>query len=238
MPAAPPQPRRTVAIIVLDRVLAVAGSVRRAAIGWGDGPAVVRLAVIAGLVVLVATAAAVMVVLRTPERLAPVALDPPSKVAVPPAPPADGAGVQAEPPAARPTAPRPSTAATSSAAPSGSGPTGTPPATVALGAEFAIEERALLSYGAAVTVRNPGRSRVTDWILVVTLPRESLEVTSVSGARASRDGATWTFVPDGAGGAVPAGGSVRVTFRVTGAPLSSSPTACTIDGTPCAGLPD
>ncbi|MFI7492356.1 cellulose binding domain-containing protein [Micromonospora echinaurantiaca] len=236
MPAAPPQPRRTVAIIVLDRIMAAVASVRHVATGRADGATVARLALLAAGAVLVATAVAVVVVLRTPERLAPVALDPPRAVAVPTGAPAGGSGVQAEPPSSRPTSARPSTA-TSSAAPATSGSTATPPATgAALGAEFAIEERALLSYGAAVTIRNPGPGRATDWTLVVTLPRESLEVTAVSGARASRDGATWSFVPDGAGAAVPADGSVRVTFRVTGSPVSAGPTACTIDGTPCTGL--
>lgn len=236
MPAAPPQPRRTVAIIVLDRIMAAAASVRHAATGRADGATVARLALVAAVAVLVVTAVAVVVVVRTPERLAPVALDPPPAVAVPTGLPAGGAGVQAEPPSSRPTSARPSGAASASA-PATSASAATPPAAgAALGAEFAIEERALLSYGAAVTIRNPGPGRVTGWTLVVTLPRESLEVTSVSGARASQDGATWSFVPDGAGGAVPADGSVRVTFRVTGSPVSAGPTACTIDGTPCAGL--
>ncbi|MDO3703019.1 cellulose binding domain-containing protein [Micromonospora sp. C28SCA-DRY-2] len=236
MPAAPPQPRRTVAIIVLDRITAAAGSVRRVATGRADGPTVARLALLAALAVLVATAVAVVVVLRTPERLAPVALDPPPAVAVPTGSPAGGVGVQAEPPSSRPTSGRPSPAASSAAPPTSASPAAPPATGAALGAEFAIEERALLSYGAAVTIRNPGPGRVTDWTLAVTLPRESLEVTSVSGARVTRDGATWTFVPDGAGGAVPGGGSVRVGFRVTGSPVSARPTACTIDGTPCAGL--
>ncbi|MBM0256622.1 cellulose binding domain-containing protein [Micromonospora sp. 4G55] len=105
-------------------------------------------------------------------------------------------------------------------------------------AAFAIEERALLSYGADVTISNAGRTRVTNWTLVITLPRESLEISSVSGARVTRAGATWTFVPDETTAEVAAGSSVLVSFRVSGAPISSTPTACTIDGAACTGLPD
>ncbi|MGY0005495.1 cellulose binding domain-containing protein, partial [Micromonospora sp. I033] len=103
--------------------------------------------------------------------------------------------------------------------------------------DFAVEESALLSYGAAVTISNPGPAAAADWTLVVVLPRESLQVTSVTGARTSRDGARWTFVPDGDTGRVPGGGTARVTFRVNGAAISATPTACTIDGVACTGLP-
>ncbi|TDC25733.1 hypothetical protein E1211_30705, partial [Micromonospora sp. 15K316] len=111
------------------------------------------------------------------------------------------------------------------------------PAPTPLRAEFSIDESALLSYRAAVTISNPGAAPAPDWTLVVRLPRESLKVTAVTGARATRDGATWTFVPDG-GGQVPGRGSVQVTFRVAGALVSAAPTACTIDDVACTGLPD
>ncbi|WP_255544933.1 cellulose binding domain-containing protein [Micromonospora parastrephiae] len=96
----------------------------------------------------------------------------------------------------------------------------------------------MLSYGASVTITNPGQVPVPQWTLAVTLPRESLRVSQVEGARAVQDGAVWTFVPDGSAGQVPGGASVRVTFRVNGAPVGAAPTACTIDGTTCTGMPD
>lgn len=250
MRASPPQPRRTVPIIVLDRVVAVAGSVRRALTGRGDGFRVAWVAAIASLAVLVVTAIPVIRVLRTPEHLAPVALDPPpgadlprtpevvkpgvqARTAVPSPPEAAGPTTTGAPPVAPPAPPvAPPTANGSSSAATA------PAAPAALRADFAVENAALLSYGAGVTISNDGRTQVTGWRLVITLPRESLEVTSVTGARATHEGATWTFVPDGTTGQVPGDSSVRVTFRVDGAPTSSTPTACTIDGAACAGVPE
>ncbi|RLQ00384.1 cellulose binding domain-containing protein, partial [Micromonospora sp. CV4] len=112
------------------------------------------------------------------------------------------------------------------------------PTPAALGADFAIAEKSLLSYGAAVTISNPGPVPVAQWKLVVTLPRESLRVSSVQGAQASHDGAVWTFVPDGSAGPVSGDAPVRVTFRVNGSAGSSAPTACSIDEVACTGLSD
>ncbi|WP_346535373.1 cellulose binding domain-containing protein [Micromonospora sp. DPT] len=248
MPSSPPQPRRTVAVILLDRTVALAGHARRAIGGLGASSRRTRVLLAASLVVLVATTASVVLVLRTPERLAPVALDPPPDVALATDPAVGGPDPQARPAASSPAATRRTTAAdppVGAAAPQATTPSAHTPSAAAgssippaLGAAFAIEERALLSYGADVTISNGGRTRVTNWTLVITLPRESLEVSSVSGARATRAGATWTFVPDETTAEVAAGSSVRVTFRVSGAPISSTPTACTIDGAACTGLPD
>ncbi|GAA2642432.1 hypothetical protein GCM10010399_90460 [Dactylosporangium fulvum] len=53
----------------------------------------------------------------------------------------------------------------------------------------------------------------------------------------TRDGAVWTFVPDSASRRPAGGRSVTVSFRVNGAALlDMTPTACTIDGRPCAGV--
>ncbi|SCF35182.1 Cellulose binding domain-containing protein [Micromonospora purpureochromogenes] len=248
MPSSPPQPRRTVAVILLDRIVALAGHVRRAIGGLGASSRRTRVLLAASLVVLVATAASVVLVLRTPERLAPVALDPPPDVALPTDPAVGGPDPQARPAASSPAAARRTTAAAgppvAAAAPPATAPSARTPSAAgssspaALRAAFAIEERALFSYGADVTISNAGRTRVTNWTLVITLPRESLEVSSVTGARATREGAIWTFVPDGTTAEVAAESSVQVTFRVSGAPISSTPTACTIDGAACTGLPD
>ncbi|MEU7588636.1 cellulose binding domain-containing protein [Micromonospora sp. NPDC049230] len=244
MPATPPQPRRTVAIILLDRLVAFATAARRVLTGRDDVSRATWLAVIAVLGVLVVTAVLVAGVLRTPEKLTPVTLDPPLSVdreSTPPPgtpraqarPAATSPAVPAPPPAASATAVPPTAGASTSPAPTGSTATATPAALVA---DFAIEDTALLSYGAAVTISNPGSAPAPQWTLVVTLPRESLRVSAVEGARATRDGAVWTFVPDGTAGQVPGSASARVTFRVNGAPAGAAPEACTIDGAACTGL--
>ncbi|MFE9959386.1 cellulose binding domain-containing protein [Micromonospora sp. NPDC005299] len=247
MPAPPSPPRRTLPIILLDGLVAAVGAVRRAVIGRRDGSRLAYVAIAASLGVLLATAYSIVTVLSTPERLTPVAVGPGGAVpATDPVvtgtpdeqPESTDATPRTSPPpvsTAAPAAPAPPATLPSTGAPSATTPA--PPAPVPLGAAFTVEENALLSYGAAVTIDNPGPTPAATWTLVVVLPRESLRVTSVTGARASRDGATWTFVPEGDAGRVPGRGTVRVTFRVDGAALSSTPTACTIDGAACTGLP-
>lgn len=247
MPAPPSQPRRTVAIILLDGIVALARAVWRALAGRGDGARLAQVAIIASVGVLLATAYSVVAVLRTPERLTPVAVGPAPEPATADAPVTGTPGAQPGWATATPSAPThdASTAASPVAAPpatrasaggrSASAPASPTPA--ALRAEFAVEDSALLSYGAAVTISNPGTAGVPGWKLVIVLPRESLEVGSVSGARASRDGTTWTFTPDEGTRTVPGHGSVRVTFRVNGAAISATPESCTIDGAACTGLP-
>ncbi|MEU1588346.1 cellulose binding domain-containing protein [Micromonospora sp. NPDC005710] len=243
MPATPPQPRRTVAIILLDRVVALVAAGRRVLTGREDISRSTWVAVIAALGVLVATAVSVVGVLRTPEKLTPVTLDPPPSVEQVGASPSGTPRAQARPavtspavpadPPASPTAVPPAVASSSPPTPTGVTAEPTP---AALGADFAITDNALLSYGATVTINNPGSVPARGWTLVVTLPRESLGISGVEGARASRDGAVWTFVPDGDTGQVPASASVPVTFRVNGSLTGSAPKACTIDGAACSGL--
>ncbi|MEV0807822.1 cellulose binding domain-containing protein [Micromonospora sp. NPDC050200] len=233
-------------IIVLDRIVAVAGYARRTLTGLGRLSWLARVAVIAVLTVLVATAVSAVLVLRTPERLAPVALDPPPEADLPTTAGFGGPGSEARPAASSP--PETTPTATGSAPPGAlpvappatHGPSAaTAPTTPAmLRATFAIEEPALLSYGASVTISNAGQTEAMHWQLIITLPRESLDITSITGARATRAGATWTFVPDESTGQIPGDASVRVTFRVSGASINSAPKACTIDGAACAGLPD
>ncbi|MFE9652717.1 cellulose binding domain-containing protein [Micromonospora sp. NPDC006431] len=243
MPAPPSQPRRTTAIILLDWIVATARAARRALAGRGNGSRLAQVAGVAALGVLLATAYSAVTVLRTPDRLTPVAVEPPPDLVVPEAP-ATGPGRQPESASATPRASTHSATTAPTAAPPAApppagapSPTTLPPAPAALRADFAVEDNALLSYGATVTITNPGTAGATDWQLVIVLPRESLEVGSVTGARASRDGATWTFTPDGDTATVPGRGSVRVTFRVSGAAISATPRACTIDGAACIGLP-
>ncbi|MDG4810692.1 cellulose binding domain-containing protein [Micromonospora sp. WMMD1120] len=229
------------AIILLDRVVAFATTVRRVLTGREDVSRAAWVAVIAALGVLVATVMSVVGVLRTPEKLTPVTLDPaPSVDQVGSSP--DTPRAQARPALTSPTEPVPPPAPSASVAPTTGAstrpaPTGTTvaPTPAALRADFAVTDNALLSYGAAVTLSNPGEVPVPQWTLVVTLPRESLRITGVQGAQASHDGAVWTFVPDAA--PVPASASTRVTFRVNGSLTGAAPTGCAIDGAACAGLP-
>ncbi|WP_435207610.1 cellulose binding domain-containing protein [Micromonospora sp. bgisy143] len=244
MPATPPQPRRTVAIILLDRIVAAAAAVRRVVTGQADVSRATWVAVVAALGVVVATVVSIVGVVRTPEQLAPVTLDAPPSVDQLGTPGPGTPRGQARPAATSPTgagspsasaAPPPAEPSTSAPAVT---PSSAPPTPAALAAAFAIEDKALLSYGATVTISNPGSVPATGWTLAVTLPRESLRVSAVEGARATQDGAVWTFVPDGSAGQVPGGASTRVTFRVNGAAVGATPTACTIDGVACGGLAD
>ncbi|OKI42333.1 cellulose binding domain-containing protein [Micromonospora sp. CB01531] len=245
MPAPPSQPRRTAAIILLDGIVATARAARRTLASRGNGSRLAQVAGVAALGVLLATAYSAVTVLRTPDRLTPVAVEPPPDLVAPAAPATGTPGRQPESVSATPrasthsatTAPTATPPAAPPPAGAPSAPTTPPPAPAALRADFAVEDNALLSYGARVTITNPGTAGATDWQLVIVLPRESLEVGSVTGARASRDGATWTFTPDGSNATVPGRGSIRVTFRVSGAAISATPRACTIDGAACTGLP-
>ncbi|WCN79323.1 cellulose binding domain-containing protein [Micromonospora sp. LH3U1] len=234
------------AIILLDRIVAFGTAARRVITGRDDVSRATWVAVIAALGVLVATAVSVVGVLRTPEKLTPVTLDPPSSVEQVGTPPAGSPRAQAQPAVTSPAVPAPPPAASTTSVPPTAvasvrpTPTGSTASTtpVALNADFAIADNALLSYGAAVTISNPGAVSVPQWTLVVTLSRESLGVSAVEGARASRDGAVWTFVPDGSAAQVPANASIRVTFRVNGSLAGAAPKACTIDGAACTGLPN
>ncbi|TDC21850.1 hypothetical protein E1211_31865, partial [Micromonospora sp. 15K316] len=75
------------AIIVLDRIVALARSIPRTATGRSTGSRAARIAALAVLTVLAATAVPVVLMLRAPEQLAPVALDPPPETG--PATPAE-----------------------------------------------------------------------------------------------------------------------------------------------------
>jgi hypothetical protein len=121
--------------------------------------------------------------------------------------------------------------------------TSTPPAEMAataapLTARYATESTDVhvLGYRGSVTIANPGGAPVDGWTVTVTLPPLQLAVSGVTGANATQDGNTWTFTPDADTGRVPAGGSVRIGFQVTGVTVAPAPTGCTIDGRPCAGV--
>jgi hypothetical protein len=93
----------------------------------------------------------------------------------------------------------------------------------------------LLGYRTEVTVTNPGPAARDGWTLTVTLPRDTLWINQVEGATVTRQEAVWTFVPDSATRAIPAGQQVTISFEVHGATLlDAAPAACRIDDTPCA----
>ncbi|MEK8104755.1 hypothetical protein NKG94_05340 [Micromonospora sp. M12] len=144
--------------------MALVRATRRVLTGREDVSRATWVAIVAALGVLIATAVSVVGVLRTPEKLTPVTLDPPpavEQVGTPPGSPGAGAtgghqpGGVGSPPAATTSVP-PTVEASTTPAPTGVTVTPTP---AALNADFAITDNALLSYGAAVTISNPGRSR-------------------------------------------------------------------------------
>jgi hypothetical protein len=77
---------------------------------------------------------------------------------------------------------------------------------------------------------------VRGWVLRLTIPDARRPIVKVTGADVSRHAAIRVFTPTDATRTVRAGRTVRVTFQVRGAKLhAAAPTACTINGRPCAG---
>lgn len=223
------RPRRSTAITVLDTLLAGVRGLRHARAA-GAGAAITAIG----------TLALVVFVLRAPYALAPLDVGPavpPQAIVAAGTEPATtrptGSATPSPTPTATPT-PTPTATPTTTAPPTKTSAPPPPPA--ALGGEYTMEDSGLWGYRSSVTMRNAGGTAASGWTLVISLPRESLTVTDVSGATARRNGGTWTFTPTGATRTVPRGGSVRVRFEVNGAPLLSAPTACTVDGTACTGL--
>lgn len=223
--------------MLLASVAAVRGLLRRAVralpVRRGDRTLAIVI-VAAALVAVIGTGFLVASLLRTPDQLAPLGVGPPPT----PLAEASTGGVpdDAEGGATPPASPLalPSSESSTGARDRPRPPTPRPPAPPpTLTARYASEGATLLNYTASVTIRNPGPGPVTGWTLVITLPRSTQAVGEVSGATTSRDGTTWTFVPDQSTRQVPADGSVQVRFRVDGSLFDSAPTACTIDKRPC-----
>jgi hypothetical protein len=224
--------------LVLDSPAAFRSMVRRTRAGLPRLPSdrrIVGVLVAAAVVVLTGTVVLVAVLLRAPEGLAPLGVgSPPNAVDNPP---------ETHPPSGEPT-PSPSGSPSPTPTPSpqagvhtGSSPRRPPAAPTALTARYATEESTLVNYIGSVAIANPGRATTVGWTVTITLPRQTLTVGAVAGAKVRRDGANWIFEPDQSTRQVPAGGSVRLRFRVDGTTVGSTPTACTIDGHPCAGVP-
>ncbi|MEV4625384.1 cellulose binding domain-containing protein [Micromonospora sp. NPDC049523] len=248
-------PPRTRAVAVLDAVLGVGAAIRgafasgSARTGTSGGVTVGRWSIGVGVVagaaaVLSALVLLIVLVLRTPDDHVPLNVAPPAEVGVgsnadpgtpgseasPNAVRTDAPGAEAVPPAglpARPENPTGTSTETSSAAP--------PPAPPAVGltAAYTVGDATLVGYRVTVTIDNPNPAPVQRWTVTITLPRAPMTVREVTGATATQDGTTWTFVPAPDTEPAPAGGSVSFRFRVDGVGVNSAPTACTIDGRPC-----
>ena len=131
MPATPPRPRRTVAVIVLDRIVAVARAVRRTLPGRGRDSRATWVALIAATGVLVATAFSVIGALRTSEGPDSVALDPPPPAGEVATPSVGTSRGQAQPAATAPTTSVPATAAAATVAPPAAEPSAGAPSPTA-----------------------------------------------------------------------------------------------------------
>ena len=249
--------RRSPTVVLLDAMMRLAiaaqsgpqpklrpaGRTRRGSVGW----------LAAGIVLAVAgTAIVVAVLIRGPGDLASLPPRAPDRARV--AEPAPSVAPP-ESAAVAPTSPAAATGASSAAAsasaagvpspdlpslpPSGRAPSSRPaPVAAPLAAAFRTSTggTGLLGYEAEIAITNPGAVVRDGWDLTVTLPRPTLQIARVSGATARQDGSTWTFEPGDATRAVPAGGSVVITFQVRGATLlDAAPQECRIDGAPCAG---
>jgi hypothetical protein len=220
-------------VMVLDRLANAPGALGRLLRG-SNGPVVVG--VTAGvLATVLGTAVLVAAFLWPSGRPAPAAGSPPSAAAPPSAGGHSGGSAQQVPSASVSASPSASTKPAPGTSGAGGSRTTAP---VPLTARFTKgADGGLAAYPATVAVSNPGTAPVTGWTVVLTLPRSTLNVTDVSGATVTRDGAVWTFIPDSGAVQVAGGRSVTVSFRVSGAALlDATPTACTIDGRPCQGL--
>ncbi|MEV4702789.1 cellulose binding domain-containing protein [Actinoplanes sp. NPDC049316] len=250
--------RRSPSVMLLDALMRLAiaaqsgpqpkvrpaGRSRRGAVGW----------MVAGVLLAVAgTAVVVAAVIRGPGDLASLPPRAPDKARVAePAPSTLLPGSTTVPPTSAVTTGGTSPSASSASAVPVPGsavpplpPGAATPSSASAAAPLAARYRfpgggtGLLGYGAEVTIANPGPARKRGWVLTLTLPRPTLQVSGVSGATARQAGSTWTFEPVDATRTVPAGGSVVVEFDVLGATLiDAAPQDCRIDGARCAGPDD
>jgi uncharacterized protein YndB with AHSA1/START domain len=101
-------------------------------------------------------------------------------------------------------------------------------------ASYRTESVRLGGYRSAVSVTNPSRTAAAGWTVVITLPVLNLTVRGTAGAEYRQEGRTVTFTPIADTKLVGPGASVLFTFEVDGV---GSPTGCTVDGRPCAGIP-
>ena len=89
-------------------------------------------------------------------------------------------------------------------------------------------------YRGEMRLTNPGVEPVRAWTVTLTLPLLGLVVQDVHGARSEQSGRTVTFTPVAPTGTVAGHASVSFDFAVDGV---GAPTACTVDGRACTGIP-
>ena len=92
-------------------------------------------------------------------------------------------------------------------------------------------DNGISGYVGTVVLDNPGGSADGSWQVTLTVPGGNL-VSGRGPVEVSQRGESVVFTPSGAGGAVPAGGSLSFTFTIRGV-LSALPHGCTIDGRAC-----
>jgi hypothetical protein len=244
----PRRERRSPVVVLLDAAFGLAAALqtgqlpgrrvreegtrvrRGAAVAWLTAGV---LAAIVGTVILAVT------LVRTPDGLA--SLPPTVPQPLPPA--STSPTPAASPSSAHPRTPSSSPSVSPSRTTAGIRPASPPGAAVAVPLTARYVPGAggsgLLGYRSTVTITNPARGPKTGWVLTITLPRPTLAVDQVSGATATQDGSTWTFVPDGSTRQIQPGKTVTVAFSVRGATLlDATPQDCRIDGNACTGLPN
>jgi uncharacterized protein YndB with AHSA1/START domain len=113
--------------------------------------------------------------------------------------------------------------------------TGLTPSPSGLTAAYKTEDVRVSGYDATITIQNPTGQAVRDWTVRLSLQLLDLRVRDVEGATAKPGRNEVIFTPVEATRSVSAGGSVKVSFRVDGL---GRPTACSIDGRPCHGIPE
>ncbi len=130
-------------------------------------------------------------------------------------------------------------ASASRAVPSQPAPSVSPsgPVTVggALTAAYRKETSRLGGYTGLLEISNPTPTPVEGWTVLMTLPVLD-RVGEVGGAVAVQDGATVRFTPTPDTLVVNPGVPVRFRFDVDG--VGGEPSTCTVDGNPCAGVPE
>jgi hypothetical protein len=159
---------------------------------------------------------------------------PPIQASLPAPATAQAASPAAVGPSATGSAAPPSTAAPSASS-SAATRSGLNPAPTTLTASYETEDVRLSGYAGAITIHNSTGRAIQNWTIKITLPPLDLRVRDVEGATATTDRNEVTFTPVAATRELGAGASDKVMFQVDGL---GRPTACSIDGQPCDGIPE
>jgi hypothetical protein len=96
---------------------------------------------------------------------------------------------------------------------------------------YTVERTGLIGlsgYRVSARIDNPGEAPVSDWEISFTLSAGQ-KVEEAANAEYAQDGTILALTP---GNAVPAHGSLTISFQVSGL-LAAEPTGCMIDRRPC-----